>query len=50
MEKSAGKNEDVRMLVYLQGFFFIFFFFLHLNVTYRLIFGLNIENVRILNV
>lgn len=27
MEKSAGKNEDVRMLVYLQGFFFIFFFF-----------------------
>lgn len=49
MEKSAGKNEDVRMLVYLQVFF-LFSFFLHLNVTYRLIFGLNIENVRILDV
>lgn len=42
MEKSAEKNEDVWMLSTR------FFFFL--RFIYRLIFGLNIENVRILDV
>lgn len=48
MEKSAGKNEDIRILVYLQIIFFTFSFFI--SVMYCLIFGLNIENVRVLDV